>query len=418
MTSGKKFLLSVAAAAFTFIPSGAVKAQETAISQVQADGQLGTPSIERNVPSASSIPALTSWANDLVHNSGIRNKDCDLITNPRSQACIGATPGVQPSSRAERLIMNMTQLGVTDGEQILSNPRDYFLNKTTKWAVAEATSAINRQFQKIPFLAQTTVGMDQTTGAAGSFYLDSFMKLATLGKDEEGAPKGLVFSQARWTGAWGLSGSTINTGIGTRYRIGNDAMIGVNGFWDYRMVQYTSSYSRFGVGIEGFWKDLELRNNYYISGTGTKTISETLTTVTYERVVPGWDVELGYRLPRYPQLSLYIKGFLWDYVSRQDNTGIGGGVNWQATPHINLEASVSNEIPAYLTYSPTGNNSDVYVGVKVKYTFNKVKFSPRRYKQNILTSMTQPVRRRYDVLLERYTINKVSGSFAVQVSGI
>lgn len=361
--------------------------------------------------------AKRSWSSHILANTGIRNKDCDLAINPRSQACIGASPGALPKNGVEKMIMGATQLGISEGNQILSDPNNYLLNKTSKWAISEATSAINRQFQKIPFLAQTTVGMDQTTGSAGSFYLDSFMKLATLGKDPDGAAKGLIFSQARWTGAWGVSGSTINTGIGTRYRIGNDAMIGVNGFWDYRIVQYTSSYSRFGVGIEGFWKDLELRNNYYISGTGTKTISETPTTVTYERVVPGWDIELGYRFPQYPQLSMYIKGFLWDYVSRQDNTGVGGGLNWQATPNVNLDASVSNEIPAYLTYSPSGNNSNVYISVKLKYMFNNVEFAPRQYKQNILTSMTQPVRRRYDVLLERYSVNKGSGAFTVRVSG-
>ncbi len=396
----------------------AAQAGEPEGMQLQLKGEVNDVNQNSTQPLESGLPLKKSWLSEAQVNTGIRNKDCDFAENPRSSACIGNSAGGQPRNNVERLIVGATQLGVADGSQILSDPSNYFFNKTTKWAVSEATSTINRQFQKIPFLAQTTIGIDQTTGSAGSFYLDSFMKLATLGKEPDGAPKGLIFSQARWTGAWGISGSTINTGIGTRYRIGNNAMIGVNGFWDYRMVQYTSSYSRFGVGLEGFWKDLEIRNNYYISGTGTKTISETPTTVTYERVVPGWDVELGYRFPQYPQLSMYIKGFLWDYVSRQDNTGIGGGVNWQATPNVNLEASVSNEVPAYLTYSPSGNNSDVFVSLKVKYTFNRVEYAPRKYRQNILTNMTQPVRRRYDVLLERYSASKLSGSFAVQVSGI
>ena len=32
-----------------------------------------------------------------------------------------------------------------------------------------------------------------------------------------------------------------------------------------------------------------------------------------ERVVPGWDVELGYRLPNNPQLAFFVRGFNWDY---------------------------------------------------------------------------------------------------------
>ena len=313
--------------------------------------------------------------------------------------------------------MGATMIGVSDGEAISSDPYNYFKSKGTNWAISQATAAANKELQKIPFLAQTTIGMDQTTGSAGSFYLDSLMSIATLGKDSEGDAKGLLFSQARWTGAWGTSGSTINTGLGSRYRIGDDTMVGVNGFWDYRMVQYTTSYSRFGIGVEGFYKDLELRNNWYIAGTGIKTISETSSEITYERVVPGWDVELGYRLPNYPQLAFFLKGFLWDYVSRTNNSGIGGSVNWQATPHVNVEAGVSNEIPTYLTYSPSNSNSDVFVSFKLKYTFNKVNFDKKDHKSLNLTRMTQPVRRRYDVLLERFTREKNSADLKVRFSG-
>ena len=364
---------------------------------------------------ASTKPAIetTSWMGELQIKSGVRNKDCDLFDNPRSQACVGASLAVKPVNFFEKAVMDATVLSTTDGKQIASDPYNYFKSKGANWAISQATAAANRQLQKIPFLAQTTVGMDQTTGSAGSFYLDSLVKIATLGKDSDGDAKGLLFSQARWTGAWGTSGSTINTGLGTRYRIGNDTMVGVNGFWDYRIVQYATSYSRFGVGVEGFYKDLELRNNWYIAGTGIKTISETASELTYERVVPGWDVELGYRLPSYPQLAFFLRGFLWDYVSRNNNSGIGGSVNWQATPHVNVEAGVSNEIPTYLTYTPSNSNSDVFVSFKLKYTFNKVNYAKKNNKALNLTRMTQPVRRRYDVLLERFTRKKPSQWSAV-----
>jgi len=380
------------------------------------------PAVVAEEPKAAPLPTEqtpskpTGWLSDLQMRSGVSNKDCDLFSTPRSQACRGAAPSVKPTNLFEKAVMGATMLGVSDGQQIISDPYNYFKSKGTEWAISQATAAMNKQFQKIPFLAQTTIGMDQTTGSAGSFYIDSLMKLKTLGKDAQGDPKGLLFGQARWTAAWGFSGSTINTGVGTRYRIGDDAMVGVNGFWDYRMVEYTSSYSRWGVGVEGFYKDFELRNNWYISGTDTKVIGETASTITYERVVPGWDVELGYRLPSYPELAFFVKGFGWDYVSREDNTGIGGYVNWQATPNVNLEAGVSNEVPVYITYTPISNN-DVFVNFKLKYTFQKVFLAKRDYKKINLTRMTQPVRRRYDVLLERYTQAKATGRFQVSVSG-
>ena len=358
----------------------------------------------------------SGWIKGVQENSGVTSRACDLFNAPRSHACLGSPATVKPVNFFEKAVMGATMIGVSDGKEILSDPYSYFKSKGTEWAISQATAAMNKQFQKIPFLAQTTIGMDQTTGSAGSFYLDSLMKIKTLGKDAQGDPQGLMFGQARWTAAWGFPGSTINTGVGTRYRIGKEAMVGVNGFWDYRMVEYTTSYSRWGVGVEGFYKDFELRNNWYISGTDTKVIGETASTITYERVVPGWDVELGYRLPSYPQLAFFVKGFGWDYVSREDNTGVGGYVNWQATPNVNLEAGVSNEIPVYITYTPSSNN-DVFVNFKLKYTFNKVLFAKKDYKQINLTRMTQPVRRRYDVLLERYSQSKNSGNFEVLVSG-
>lgn len=354
--------------------------------------------------------------------TGVYNRSCDLFNDPSSQACLGGPPVVEASNLLQQVVMGAVLLGAQDGKAIAADPYNYFRSKGTAWAIGQANLAANKQLRKIPFLAQTTIGVDQTTGSAGSFYLDSLMKISNLGRDAEGDPKGILFGQARWTGAWGLSGSTVNTGFGARYRIGDETMFGVNGFWDYRMVQYATSYSRFGVGVEGFYKDLELRNNWYIAGTGIKTISDTASETTYERVVPGWDVELGYRLPRYPQLAFFLKGFLWDYVSRENNTGVGASVNWQATPNVNLEAGVSNEIPVYLTYAPSNSNNDVFVSFRLKYTFNEVRFGGGSRKGLSIARMTQPVRRRYGVLLERFSRSKASnssatGSVTVRVSG-
>ena len=61
----------------------------------------------------------------------------------------------------------------------------------------------------------------------------------------------------------------------------------------------------------------------------------TIKGVSYkERVVPGWDVEVGYRLPNKPELAFFVRGFNWDYKNTQDNSGLEGAVSWQATPHF------------------------------------------------------------------------------------
>ena len=47
-------------------------------------------------------------------------------------------------------------------------------------------------------------------------------------------------------------------------------------------------------------------------------------------------------------------------------------------------------------------------------TGNPVKFEKSNYKKNMITQMTQPVKRKYDVLLERAASG--SASFTVRVS--
>lgn len=398
-----------------------VKAEETTLNPYLAEPVLINSQSNKTINAGSSNEYSANFTRRSLTRSrstGFANPDCDLLDNPRSVACVGNYQGKEPQNSFERALVNAATTFASDHQQIIDDPTIWAQKKGAIWAIAAGNKKINEELRKIPFLAQTTVGIDWAVEAQPSLYLDSFMKLATLGKDKEGAPIGLIFAQARYSGALDTRGSTINLGLGSRYRIGDDAMIGVNSFWDYRIVGYTDPYSRIGVGLEGFWKDLEVRTNGYISASGTRVLSSTATSTTYERVVPGWDLSFSYRVPSYPQLSIYAKGFVWDYVSRTDNSGIGGGINWQISPHLNLDISASNEIPAYLSSIPTSQNNNLYAGISFRYTFQPIFYGTREYKKNIITAMTQPVKRRYDVLLERYSVNKSGGSFVMQVSGM
>ena len=191
-------------------------------------------------------------------------------------------------------------------------------------------------------------------------------------------------------------------------------MVGANAFWDYRMTDYSDSHSRLGLGGEYFWKDFEFRNNWYMSITDEKDV--TIKGTTYkERVVPCWDVELGYRLPNNPELAFFVRGFNWDYKYTQDNSGLEGSVSWQATPHVGLEAWISNEISAASTTVNTSlpGTDETFFGLRMNITGNPVKFEKANYKQNIITQMSQPVKRKYDVLLERST-----GDFQNRAKGV
>ena len=278
-----------------------------------------------------------------------------------------------------------------------------------------ANAKANGEIQKIPFFAQTSVNISGGTESDTSFSINSLMKIGELAKDDKGDLKTLAFSQARFATATKAEGSTINLGLGIRNRPDDVSMVGANAFWDYRMTDYSDAHSRLGLGGEYFWKDFEFRNNWYMAITDEKDVN--INGVAYqERVVPGWDVEVGYRLPNNPELAFFVRGFNWDYKHTQDNSGLEGAISWQATPHFGLEAYVSNEISAASTTANTDlpGTDETFFGLRMNITGNPVKFEKSNYKKNMIIQMTQPVKRKYDVLLER----SAGGAFQNRARGV
>ena len=295
-----------------------------------------------------------------------------------------------------------TNIMANDGKRLLVDAGFDFVNSTT-----------NSEIQKIPFFAQTSVNVSGGTESDTSFSLNSLMKLRELAKDDEGDIKTLAFSQSRFATATNAEGSTTNLGLGLRHRPNDVSMVGANAFWDYRMTDYSDAHSRLGLGGEYLWKDFELRNNWYMAITDEKDV--TIKGKSYkERVVDGWDVELGYRLPRNPELAFFVRGFNWDYRNTHDNSGLEGSVSWQATPNVGLEAYVSNEISAASTTANKDlpGTDETFYGLRMNITGSPVTFGKKDYKKNMITQMTQPVKRKYDVLLERH-----SGKITTRLKG-
>ncbi len=135
---------------------------------------------------------------------------------------------------------------------------------------SSANSFLNEQIKSIPFFAQTSLAINYGgSESTASFSIDSSMKLREINREKEEDVKILFFSQAKFT--YGdTDGSTANLGLGIRSRPIDHSMIGANVFLDYRMVDYSSSWSWIGIGGEYFWKNLELRNNWYIASTDKK----------------------------------------------------------------------------------------------------------------------------------------------------
>ena len=266
-----------------------------------------------------------------------------------------------------------------------------------------ANSTVNGEIQKVPFFAQTSVSIHAHSDGETSFSVDSLMKLKELDTDEVGDLKTLLFSQGRYSIATNSDGSTMNLGLGLRHRPNDESMLGGNAFWDYRMTDYDDAHSRLGLGGEYFWNDFELRNNWYMAITDTKNI--TIDGTDYnERVVPGWDAEIGYRFPNMPQLGVFAKVFNWDYKDTQDNSGIEGSVNWQATPHLNFEAYASNEISGVKTVhnSSLPGTDEIFIGLRFALTAKSINLNRTSKKEQLVARMTKYVRRNYNVVLERW----------------
>ena len=338
---------------------------------------------------------------------------CNIFEDSKSIHCLGPKRNYQAKDNIDKLIqgaanyaskivplLNSNSKGSVYSEMLLQDGKNLVVDSGFNFA----NNAANKEIQKIPFFAQTSIAINASGDSDTSISLNSLMKLKEISKDDEGDLKTLFFGQARGATATDSDGATTNLGLGLRHRPNDKSMIGGNIFWDYRMTDYSSAHSRIGLGGEYLWKNLELRNNWYMAMTDTKTVSISGTEYS-ERIVPGVDVEVGYRLPNYPELGVFVKGFNWDYKDTDDQSGIGGSLNWQATPHLNLEAWVSNEIFGYTTKknSDLPGTGDTYIGIQMKWTAQPINLERNNFKENVIAQMTQPVRRRYDVLLERST---------------
>ena len=306
------------------------------------------------------------------------------------------------------LIRNWESLNNKNGIDWSKQISDLALNLASNKISNYATKAI----QKFPFVLGASINLDIRSEGTTNVGGDVLFKIADFGLNDDESRKGLAFLHTKYTGSLS-NDSTWNAGLGLRHLIGDELLAGVNTYWDYRTTNYSTSHSRFGLGGELFWKTLSLTNNWYIAGTGRKSIN-IRNAEYYERVVPGWDIELGYRLPSDPRFAFFARGFRWDYLEHDDNTGFQGTVSYQMTPHIRVDSWISNEIPANPTQSNNDLDDDVVVGMNFTLTLNPVVYKANNTKQILQQEMLKPVRRRYDVLLERWA---KTGSFTNSVGG-
>ena len=187
----------------------------------------------------------SSHSNDIWHKSPLASRAIDKL-----------------------LIRNWTSLNNKNGIDWSNQISNFALNLASNSLSNYATKTI----QKYPFVLGASVNFDIRTEGTTNIGGDVLFKIADFGLRDDKSRDGLAFLHTKYTGSLS-NDSTYNAGLGLRHLVGEELLAGVNGYWDYRTTNYSTSHSRFGLGGELFWKTLSLTNNWYIAGTGTKTIS-------------------------------------------------------------------------------------------------------------------------------------------------
>ena len=336
----------------------------------------------------------------------------------------GSYSKINHFTESEKAALEAFQFLQNNREKILTSPMHFLETQGYGFVSSRVNHEIIKAFAKVPLLAYTSLDVNFASGASPAVSLNSLLALKTFKDSNSDLLNGIIFSQHRFEKAFKKDGSTLNTGLGARFKVNSSTVFGLNGFWDYRIMTAYSSHSRFGLGTEIWHKNFDLVNNWYFAGTKTKTILDNSSETIYERVVPGWDVKLTYRFAADSKLSTYVRGFRWDYHSTSDNSGIALGINWQALPALNINLDVSNEIPSHITYSKSNLGDNIYARIGFSWTLNKVKDTSMDAQiPNTKSLMTRPVDRKYQVKLERYSVSKASSnsssnpsSFNVKVS--
>lgn len=131
-----------------------------------------------------------------------------------------------------------------------------------------------------------------------------------------------------------------NLGLGMRYNLNKDWLVGINTFYDYDI---SRGHRRGSVGGEAWTNYLKFSGNYYIPLSKWKTSKDFDN--YQERPAEGWDVRVQSYLPAYPQLgaSLVYEQYYGDEVAlfgtdnlQEDPSAVTLGVDYTPVPLVTM----------------------------------------------------------------------------------
>ena len=209
-----------------------------------------------------------------------------------------------------------------------------------------------------------------------------------------------------------VSYGTYNIGLGfRRLMLDNAMLLGLNTFWDART---NHEHYRMGFGAEAFYKLLEFRANSYLAMSPQRLVSQSGVYDTYERAVSGFDMEAGVPVPYMNWVNLYGGMYWYDYRKSDNKTG------WTARAQIkplkyltsnftafdDNKGSASYRIDTYFSI-PFDSNGFAFGKDSVNVGISEAAW-PGRHDQS--GKLLDRVERQYDIEVEKWAVNRVTGA--------
>ena len=203
----------------------------------------------------------------------------------------------------------------------------------------------------------------------------------------------------------------LNLGGGYRRLVLNRAwMLGGNMFYDF---ESEHSHSRLGWGLEAISAYAEARSNVYVPTSGERTVEENAGGVTFERAVPGFDMELGAPIPYYSRLKVF-GGFNWyDQPHFKQRYGWTLRTEYKPVPFVVIDGTVSDDTKTNVDWGmkvvlriPLGGN--------IEQLRSPAQLDPTAFPESDASvHLWDLVERHHEIVVER---RLQTGTISVQVS--
>lgn len=261
----------------------------------------------------------------------------------------------------------------------------------------------------LPYLGQLEV----EGGFTGDNPQFSVLTVQPLWEDRAGGH--FLFNQLSWQHETddtddGDADDTLNAGFAYRKLLMDDTLLmGANAFFDHQLDQ---NHSRLSLGLDAQTSLYGIAANRYIALSGWKGLDR-----LYEaRALSGWDLEVSGRLPQYPDVTGYLRGFTWDSYREaagkvDDIYGIDANVEWSPVPALVLVGGMTDA---------NNDKPEVQAALRLRFNFNEpldMQLSPRVGLESVADKVWSKVRRENTIrtqvrkrLLTGLTVTETAGA--------